>query len=217
MAGDGQAGGLMLGAIAAHYVDAPAGSGYAAEVLADSPLLYWRLGDAAGSTTAADASGNNRTGTHNGSPGLAAAGLLASDTDKAVSYDGTNDYTQIAYDAAWMAPASHTIEVLIKPGSVAAGEKAIAARHASGAASWDLILDGATLKYRFYISGWSSLNAPGLLATDTVYHVAATFDGSTRRLYVNGTEVASVASSAHDAKSAPLAIGARSNAFSGGW
>lgn len=36
---------------------------YSSEVLADSPLLYWKLDDALGSTSAADASGNSRTGT----------------------------------------------------------------------------------------------------------------------------------------------------------
>ena len=35
------------------------GTSYSQEVLADSPLAYWRLGEASG-TTAADASGNNR-------------------------------------------------------------------------------------------------------------------------------------------------------------
>ena len=36
---------------------------YTSEVLADSPLIYWPLNDSAGSTTAADSSGNGRTGT----------------------------------------------------------------------------------------------------------------------------------------------------------
>jgi hypothetical protein len=36
---------------------------YASEVLADSPLLYWKLDEATSSTTAVDASGNGRDGT----------------------------------------------------------------------------------------------------------------------------------------------------------
>ena len=37
-------------------------SRYTTTVLADSPMLYWRLGDSAGSVVAADASGNGRAG-----------------------------------------------------------------------------------------------------------------------------------------------------------
>jgi hypothetical protein len=39
---------------------------YGSEVLADSPLIYWALNDASGSTTVADSSGNGRTGTVSG-------------------------------------------------------------------------------------------------------------------------------------------------------
>ncbi len=49
---------------------------YSASVLADSPLAYWRLGEASG-TTAADASGNGRTGSYLNTPTLGAAGALA--------------------------------------------------------------------------------------------------------------------------------------------
>jgi hypothetical protein len=38
-------------------------SQYPATILADAPYLWWRLGDAAGSSVAADSSGNGRTGT----------------------------------------------------------------------------------------------------------------------------------------------------------
>jgi hypothetical protein len=39
---------------------------YSSEVLADSPLIYWTLNDALGSTTVADSSGNGNTGTVSG-------------------------------------------------------------------------------------------------------------------------------------------------------
>ena len=40
------------------------GIGYAAEVLADGPSMYWRMGETSG-TSAADASGNGKVGTYN--------------------------------------------------------------------------------------------------------------------------------------------------------
>jgi hypothetical protein len=60
---------------------------YSDLVLALSPALYWRLGESAG-TTAADASGNGRTGTYTGTFTLAQTGALASDADKAVLLSG---------------------------------------------------------------------------------------------------------------------------------
>lgn len=60
---------------------------YSSAVLADSPFLYWRLGESAG-PTAADTSGNGRTGTYHGS-GVAygAAGAVAG-SDTATTFDG---------------------------------------------------------------------------------------------------------------------------------
>lgn len=46
------------------FAGAPS-SDWAAEIAADSPYLWWRLGEASG-TAAADASGNSRPGTYNG-------------------------------------------------------------------------------------------------------------------------------------------------------
>lgn len=62
---------------------------YQSEVLADTPWLYWRLDDTSG-TTAADTSGNGRTGTYSGSPTLAQSPLITDGTS--VLFDATNDY-----------------------------------------------------------------------------------------------------------------------------
>ena len=54
----------VVGAVAGARRRAAA-SDYSSAVLADSPWLYWRLGETTG-TTAADTSGNSRTGTYTG-------------------------------------------------------------------------------------------------------------------------------------------------------
>ena len=63
-------------------------TGYSGEVLADSPRAYWRLGEASG-TSAADSSGNNRTGTYLNTPTLSQTGALTADTNTAVAFNGT--------------------------------------------------------------------------------------------------------------------------------
>lgn len=58
---------------------------YSSEVLTDSPLLYWRLGESAG-PTAADASGNGRTGTYGSTVTPGAASLLTGDADTSATF-----------------------------------------------------------------------------------------------------------------------------------
>lgn len=67
-----------------------AGPGYASTVTADAPWVYWRLGEASG-TTAADASGGNRPGTYAGGPAMAQAGALAGDSNTSIRLDGNDD------------------------------------------------------------------------------------------------------------------------------
>lgn len=66
---------------------------YTSEVLADSPTIYWRLGDALASTTATDSSGNGTTGTvlttlSSGAASTVTFGLpgLVGDSDTAVLF-----------------------------------------------------------------------------------------------------------------------------------
>ena len=72
---------------------------YRDSVLADSPAAYWRLGEPSG-TTAADASGNNRTGSYVGSPTLGVGGALVGDSNTAVSFNGSSQYVEVPYAAA---------------------------------------------------------------------------------------------------------------------
>ena len=58
---------------------------YAASVLADGPLAYWRLGESSG-TIVADATGNGYDATYSGSVSLGTPGLIV-DTDTAIRID----------------------------------------------------------------------------------------------------------------------------------
>ncbi len=63
---------------------------YSAAALADAPAVYWRLGEATG-TTAADGSGHAQPGTYIGGVGLGQAGGLTGDTNRSARFDGSND------------------------------------------------------------------------------------------------------------------------------
>jgi hypothetical protein len=93
---------------------------YSSEVLADSPLCFLRLGEASG-TTAADSSGNSHAGTYAASPTLGATGLIAGDSDTAVTFNGSSQYVSIDNSSGWADGTSFTAEIWVKASGVTDG------------------------------------------------------------------------------------------------
>jgi hypothetical protein len=82
--------------------------GYSAEVLADSPIAYYRLAETSGTNAAEETAA--RDGTYLGGPTLGVTGLLTGDADTAVSFDGVDDQAAIPSTVALTAGSSVTIE-----------------------------------------------------------------------------------------------------------
>lgn len=80
---------LLLGLIAVTTVNGGTAE-YQAEVLADNPFLFYRLGENSG-TVADDLSGNMHDGTYTASPTLGVPGVGTS-SDTAVTFDGATQY-----------------------------------------------------------------------------------------------------------------------------
>lgn len=90
---------------------------YAAEVMADSPVAYWRLGEASG-TTAEDETGSHN-GTYAGSPTLGATGIFAGDS--AAGFNGSTQY--VSKTGISISPVfPMTIEAWIKKSSFTRSE-----------------------------------------------------------------------------------------------
>ena len=70
-------------------------SAYAAEVLADGPLAWWRVDEPQGATTAHDTAGTNHLSAV-GTPTFQAAGLVAREAGTAVTFDAEADGLQRA-------------------------------------------------------------------------------------------------------------------------
>jgi len=73
-------------------------SQYSSLVLSKNPVGYWRLGDAAG-PTAVDETGNNN-GNYVGGPTLGQPGLISTDSDTAVAFNGAGDIMNAGNDAS---------------------------------------------------------------------------------------------------------------------
>jgi hypothetical protein len=170
---------------------------YVSEVLADSPLAYWRLGEASG-TTAADASGNGRDGTYLNTPTLGATSLLGTGTDTSMSIASNTGQVMSVTSAAWMDVSSLTIECLVKFSSAtdSGNGDAIVSRYNSPNFNW-LIWRNTSGQLALQIRNTSgtvyNISATTTVTVGAIYHVVGTFDGSTCKLYVNGTQAASAA------------------------
>ena len=167
---------------------------YDSVIAADSPAAWWKLADAAGSSTAADSSGNGWTGTPTagvtfGSPSYAVPG------DTSAVFSGTADVATAfnpAYAAgvsleAWInfngtfpagnprALANAHTDFSFAP-DYAKGFELVAAdsTHSGSPVAWfgnGTVAAGAVFGVALPASGWS--------------HIVATWDGTTIRTYVN--------------------------------
>ena len=168
---------------------APSGPTYASAVLADSPLLWVRMGEAV-SIPATDSSGNGRTLIASGTYTQAVTGLLPSDSDTAFSFNGGKILTA---SAAWMNTTGVTAECLAKP--TGTGNQWLVGRDNTGATSelsWRLDIDSGKFRAVCILTATGTTyritSSTTSVVAGTTYHVALTYDGSDLRLYVNGVE-----------------------------
>jgi hypothetical protein len=187
---------------------------YAATVLSDGPIAYWRLDD---TTTAAakDFSGNGHDGTYVGGVTLGVQGAIVGDPDTATQFDG-NSGEMVAtvpssFDFTGNEP--YSVEVWAKPASNSAGMgivgKSAYAPDAGGYLGWYVACDnsGYLGNWRNNVETGDPAPAPGVFV-----HVVATYDGTSLVLYVNGQELASNATSAALlATNAPVTAGVVAN------
>jgi hypothetical protein len=161
---------------------------YSQTILQDSPIAYWRLAELSG-TSAADSSGNSRTGTYH-SCTLSLAGAIAADNNPAASFDGTSSYV----DCPSLAPGAH-FSVEAWGYKTASGTAAIAAQ---GTAA----VDQETFYFRLG-SGSGFTTAASTYQEITLadvslnawHHHVLTYDGSTLRYYLDGVLTTSGAAS----------------------
>lgn len=206
----------MIGAIASHYVDGggPGGGGnYDVEVLADSPLAYYRLGESSG-TSMVDASGNGRNGTYTGVT-LGASGALSGDTDTAITLAGAStSYASVPF-AAWMSPAAVTLEAWVK--STSTDAVVFGTMQTFGQPYYLRISSTLGLYFAARTSGGDSwANNTGQTVRDgNWHHIVGTFTPGTIKAYLDGALVATNTGGAYAnsliAATSDLAIGRRGN------
>ena len=192
-------------ALPGHQLRAEA-SGYSSTILGDSPVVYYRLDEASG-TTAADSSGHGYSATY-ASSGITygVAGAISGDSDKAITS---------SFSGAAASRSDSALPTGAGARSVEAWEKT------TGGGTYSLLSYGA-----LSANGYASLNINGpttisfdawnyYVLTSTPYSVedgawhylAATYDGSTATLYLDGVAMGSGSLSMNTSASQGLWLG----------
>jgi hypothetical protein len=159
---------------------------YDALVLADSPLGYWPLGEASGST-AVDEGPNGNDGTYEGAPTLGEPGPLKDVVDIAATFNGT-DYVMVGYPEELLGLTTWTIEAWFNTRSVS-GDRTI---YAAGQTS--LNAGGIALSLYYGSVRGVAMSADEQTALYSGYpyddgkwhHAVFIGDGANLNLYVDG-------------------------------
>lgn len=162
---------------------------YSQRVLAIRPaslMGYWSLNETSG-TTAADSSGNGNNGTYQGTT---LNGIIHPDGLSAPLFDGINDWVTIPHTTTLNPSGQLTISVWVNATETTYWRGIVAK---TDGATWStgygiFLLDTGVINA--YLTGYGDgINANYSILSSWV-HLAYTNDGSTQRLYQNGTLIA---------------------------
>jgi hypothetical protein len=191
--------------IRAHYTT---GQCYKDAVLADSPLGYWRLGESAGTTAADGVAG--RHGTYAGAPTLGSTGAPTSDSNTAVSFNGSSQYARVPYSGALNPSGAFTVEAWAKVTSGGGSYRTVVSSWRSDERGFGIWAGPGDTWEGWVSAGGSSVVAQAPITYGVWTHLVLSYDGATARLYVNGLLASSVAGGYAVNPSVPLGIGAGS-------
>ncbi len=145
------------------------------------PAGWYKLDETSGTSASNTVDGSN-PGTLTNSPTW-----VASKYGNGVSFDGTDDYISLSYLAADNLAAG-TIAMWVKFPNVTASQSFFSKQH-DGINSFLIFETSASSLLQFKVSNDAGYTTGATtILTNTWYHVAATWNGSTQKIYINGVQ-----------------------------
>lgn len=185
-------------------------SEYAAQVLADEPVGYWRLGEPSGSA-AQDASGLGNHGTYTGDVMPGHPGALAGDPDTAADFMG--GYVSVPDSDSLSPSGQFTLEAWVNIDDVCS-QHSLVEKYDTPAFNGYLlrVVPGGQLS-AFTLGGdgqAAAVTGETVVMPDEWHHVVAVYDGTSLSVYLDGELDGSVATTVNPLDgAADLKLGAR--------
>ena len=194
---------------------------YRQDVLAASPVSYWRLGETSG-TSAADEVGAN-AGTYSNVL-LDQPGALACDGNPSASFDGAQSYVRVPASPSLNMTSAVTVEFWAKRRTISNTYQVLVGKPGDGQSKFEnyAVWLTNTNRYIAYFGNGSTyavVQTPAITDTNW-HHVVATHNGSMIRIYLDGVLEQEKATTLQlTANTKPLTLGrANNNAYSfNGW
>jgi glucose/arabinose dehydrogenase/PKD repeat protein len=155
-------------------------------------------------TVATDSSPAKNNGTLNGATGTATGRF-----GRALSFDGVNDRVDVPDAASLDLASGMTLEAWVRPTTNSGWRTALLKERGTNDLVYALYAsNGAKPNTENLSNASNTATAPSALALNTWTHLASTYDGTTLRLFLNGTQVATKAATGAMPNTAnPLRIG----------
>jgi hypothetical protein len=176
-------------------------------------MIAWWRGESAFGSTVSDTIGTHDGGFFRGNSAANASYAPDGKVGSAFAFDGSV-YARIP-DASELRPSELTVEAWVFPTSSSSGLQTIVSHGSatSQSAAWLMGLSNGVPQFASQHFGSETLElaASSSIPSNVWTHLAASFDGAFKRLYVNGAQVASQSVSGvlvYDTADTPLTIGA---------
>jgi len=139
-----------------------------AAILADSPIALYKLDERAGSSVAADVSGNSYDGTYTSSPGLFKGKLGR----RCITTDGTSHVVIPELVSAF--PNGVSIEIFMAPTSVVSNSAIVGLSNGLDTNAIEIFRDGTNNNVRLQAGSTSIVTSSGSILTTKYTHIVAT-------------------------------------------